>query len=219
MSAAERVGDDDAMPFTRLISMGPHTFQASVDSARAALVLAPLKQGTAVIDLPCQPQRLMVTGDDAASCIAMYDPGSTVTVPAGHYAVYRYIWERKTPAGDTWRLAAEGQSTSEVAVATGGRASLPLGEPYVPTISARASTRLKAGLLGALFGGSRVDTTLLEFRLVGAGGETVKSVACTSDCGTSIPTSTGHPDYPKEPTYRIMKVDGEIVAQGSFEYG
>lgn len=218
MNRGGRITEEDAAPVTGFVVVGKQTYAMTFDPGKPALLLKPLESGQATLELADQPQRVILSGDDAASCIAMYDPAREIKVPAGRYRLESYAWDRKDASGDLWRIEADGGMTSTVALAAGQQADMKLGEPYSPTVAARASVRRPSGFFGAMLGG-KIDTTQLDFRLVGTGGEVVKSTLHVSGGKTTTPLSLTRPTYPKEPEYKIMKPDGELVVEGAFAYG
>ncbi len=58
-----------------------------------------------------------------------------------------------------------------------------------------------------------------EFSLIGAGKERVQGLALVSGTPKSIKLSPVDQSRPLEPSYKIMKADGELLTQGTFEYG
>jgi hypothetical protein len=88
---------------------------------------------------------------------------------------------------------------------------LKLGEPYVPVVEVPESAKqdLREGS----------TQVKLAFRVEGSGKEGLAELRRISGSRTRIPLSREDRNRPKEPTYTIVKTDGEIVAQGSFEYG
>jgi hypothetical protein len=61
----------------------------------------------------------------------------------------------------------------------------------------------------------------IGFIVEGAGKERLADLSRVSGDRTRIELSTSNRflNRPKEPTYKIVQPDGQIVAQGSFEYG
>ena len=52
----------------------------------------------------------------------------------------------------------------------------------------------------------------LELRIEGVGGDLVSDVTHVTGTLTTIPLSEKRPQCPKEPTYRIARADGKVVA-------
>ena len=59
----------------------------------------------------------------------------------------------------------------------------------------------------------------LSFSVRGAAREQVVDLAHVAGSRTKIARSSSNNSRPKEPAYRIVKPDGELVATGKFEYG
>jgi hypothetical protein len=66
-----------------------------------------------------------------------------------------------------------------------------------------------------------VTDAQLQFSIKGSGQEVVTDLERVSGNRTRIAlaASAQYPNRPKEPAYRIVKADGEVVTQGDFEYG
>ncbi len=95
-----------------------------------------------------------------------------------------------------------------MAVDRKGEVTLEFGEPYLSIVN----------VIQPRVGRSRA---LIAFEIQGEAKESLTDLSHISGDKTQIPLSEeedlGH--RPKEPTYKIVKADGEVVTQGSFEYG
>ena len=86
-----------------------------------------------------------------------------------------------------------------------GNAAIVFGEPFSPVVDNPRSR----------------NDEYLNLDILGSGGDIVCDVLHVSGSNTTIPrsTKTQRTDYPKEPAFRIVTSDGEVVHSGSFEYG
>jgi hypothetical protein len=123
---------------------------------------------------------------------------------------------------------------------------LKFGEPFSPRVTipewakqnwrsmsrgpvqARQNRSLFGNIVDALTGSdSRPPTGAsiqLSFNVYGEGNDQVSGLSlaratATRDTSSSIELSSKSPNQPKEPEYKILKKDGELVASGKFEYG
>ena len=59
----------------------------------------------------------------------------------------------------------------------------------------------------------------LSLSFLGGADEVVSEIRHIEGNRTDIPLSSRQSGWPAEPVYQVMKTDGELVAQGTFEYG
>ena len=61
----------------------------------------------------------------------------------------------------------------------------------------------------------------MNLDILGSGRDVVYDVMHVSGDKTTIPRSAkpGRADYPREPAFRIVTSEGEVVHSGNFEYG
>jgi hypothetical protein len=142
----------------------------------------------------------------------MYRPSKKIMVPLGKYRLYKYQALKKDEQGDLWRLLAWATTESPfITVERSGDTVLEYGEPYHAIVN----------VVKPRGGSSRPLIALMIFAVEGKGKETLRDLSHISGDKTQIPLSKekdlGH--RPKEPTYKIVKADGEVITQGSFEYG
>ncbi|UCE22262.1 MAG: hypothetical protein JSV46_08670, partial [Candidatus Aminicenantes bacterium] len=154
-------------------------------------------------------ERLSLYTEDGKRSVMMYRPSKKIKVPAGTYRLYKYQALKNDEQGDQWRLCAWATTESPfVTVDRKGEVALEFGEPYLAIVN----------VIHPRAGRSRV---LIAFEIEGKGKESLTDLSHISGDKTQIPLSEeedlGH--RPKEPTYKIVKADGEVVTQGSFEYG
>jgi len=144
----------------------------------------------------------------ANHCLMAYQPGKEIKVPAGKYRLYNYQIFKKDKQGDLWRLKATATTETPFLTVDGkGKLVVELGEPYVPVVEVRVRENRSRASIG--------------FDVEGRGKEFVTDLSHISGDQTQIPLSEEEDlnHRPKEPTYKIVKTDGEVVSQGSFRYG
>lgn len=196
-------------------------YKISFNPAKGTMTLTPVKENLAPLRLAMLPERLSISMEDAKNCIMMFQPAQTIMIPPGRYRLYDYELFKEDEQGDLWRLCAN--ATTDTFYFTAGQsdsALLEFGEPYVPAITA-------ANVLQAITVQSQGQTKRLPprvplvFNIEGTGKELVNDISHIRGDKTKIPLSQkknlGH--RPAEPTYEIMKTDGEVVTKGFFEYG
>ena len=190
-------------------------FDVSISTAEGKLTLTPRREELATLKLSMATERLTICTEDGSHCVMMYRPGMEVMVPKGEYRFLDYTAIRKDQQGDEWFLSAKAAvSAPTVIVEEGKDAILTLGEPYMPTAS------VPEGNLQSVRDGDATDVQL-QFSIIGSGKEVLTDLERISGNRTRIPlaASSQYRNRPKEPAYRIVKADGEVVTQGDFEYG
>ncbi len=183
-------------------------FKISISTAEGKMTLTPITENLVSLHLPVEVERLSLYTEDENHCLIAFQPGQEIRVPAGKYRLYTYQIFKKDKQGDLWRLNATATTESPWVTLDGkGKPVIELGEPYVPLVGVRVRE-----------GRSRAS---IGFSVEGQGKEFVTDLSHISGEQTQIPLSEeenlGH--RPKEPTYKVVKADGEVVTQGSFEYG
>ena len=188
-------------------------FDVSISAAEGKLTLTPTSEKLLPLKLSMATERMTMCTEDASHCVMAYGPGTKIMVPEGTYRLLDYTALRKDEQGDEWSIsgmaAVEGPT---VAVEEGKDAILALGEPYMPTVS------VSEGNLQSVRAGA-ATAAQLQFSITGSGKEVVTDLERVSGNRTRISLSSNEPNRPKEPAYRIVKADGEVVTQGDFEYG
>ena len=133
-------------------------------------------------------------------------------VPADTYRLLSYQTYRNDDQGDRWRLNAQGTNLSPfVKVDGNSKPVISLGEPFTPVVTTPP----------VQFAAEMKNHEYLQFNIVGAGEGIVNDINHISGNNSEIPRSrkTGNTNYPKEPAFRIVTSEGEVVHSGSFEYG
>ncbi len=200
--------------FGDLLLIRDNLYRASIHLGEKKLKLEPLREGLAAVKLGMPVERMTLSSEDGKRAIMLFQPGETVKIPPGRYRFISYWALRKDREGDLWAVMAAASSETEFAtVGEGGVDVLPLGEPYTSSAAVPRSAYEKFGESGDL------EELPLDFRLLGRGKEAVVDLKREKGKKSKIPLSQEKNYRPKEPSYKIAKLTGELVAQGSFTYG
>jgi hypothetical protein len=170
-------------------------------------------------EAPCLPVKMAMDTDlmtlctrDGAHGLMMYRPGKTPKVPEGSYRILDYVAFRNDSKGSRWLLYARGSAEAPLVDIQGEGAELTFGEPFVPWVEVPKWSRdnyLNGGM----------NEVQLALNIEGAAKEFVGNLTRVSGSASEIPLSSRRDYLPKEPLYKVAKPDGEVVAQGNFEYG
>ncbi len=184
-------------------------YEVNIDTLNRKMTLTPITDNLGSLKLTMKTERLSLYTEDGKRSVMMYRPSKKIKVPAGTYRLHKYQALKKDEQGDQWRLCAWATTESPfVAVDRKGEVTLEFGEPYLSIVN----------VIQPRVGRSRA---LIAFEIQGEAKESLTDLSHISGDKTQIPLSEeedlGH--RPKEPTYKIVKADGEVVTQGSFEYG
>lgn len=213
LTSGKKVAVYDTQPCGDLLLVSGKLFEVSISTPEGKLTLTPVTETLAALKLGMETQHMSIFTEDGQHCVMMYRPGSEITIPAGKYRLFGYAVLRKDDQGDLWLLEAEGvPGTPAVTVGEGIDGVIEFGEPYMPIAQVPPWERdnVKKG------GATEVH---LMLQVQGKGKEELTEVRRIEGNKTRIPLSSEEPGRPKEPTYKIVKSDGEVVAAGSFEYG
>jgi hypothetical protein len=212
LSASEKVGYLDRLPFGELLLVGADLFAVRVDQATRKLILTPVKEGRHTLDLAAEPERMALASEDGR-CLMAFRPGGKPAIPAGTWRLVEYTLLREDAQGDGWRLmAAATAATPFVRLGEASDAKLAFGEPFVPLAHVPAWSREAVVNQGA-------EQASVEFAVEGAAREVLTDLARVSGRKTEIAMSAKKPERPNEPLYKIVQPNGEIAAKGRFEYG
>lgn len=207
--ATEELTYYDRNYLERYLHFADALYEVEVLTAEQRLVLTPVEELAARIELPVAPSRIVLAGEDVGvmSCL----PGTTILAPPGTYRLLEYVLFRDEPSGARWRLCAAGTGDGAEIMATSDEATaLMFGEPYRPSVQVSEWSRKEFA--------SGQDFVELRLSIFGSGSEVVAGLECVDARETSsIPMADG--GLPRKATYRIVKPDGEVAAQGTFEYG
>ena len=207
--ADKNVNYCDGQVLSKYLNLKDSLYTVSISLENNLLTLRPVTEEIARIELSAPVYRISFKGSN--DWVMSYQPEKTVLVPVDTYQLYDYVMFRDEPTGARWRLTARGtKNLPEVTVDVGTSAPFVIGEPFRPAVEV-PERYLKSPDLFYL---------RLDWSILGAGKEVVSRLECDDKNGkTAIAMSTKHKDLPKEATYKILKPDGEVVTQGSFEYG
>lgn len=183
-------------------------FKVKISTAEGKMTLTPVTEKLVPLQLGMEAERISLYTEDEKHCLMAFQPGKKIKIPAGKYRLFNYQAFKKDKQGDLWRLNASATSESPFITVDGkGKPVLEFGEPYMPLVEVRMRGQTSRASIG--------------FDIEGKGKEFVTDLSHISGDQTQIPLSEeedlGH--RPKEPTYKVVKADGEVAAQGSFEYG
>ena len=107
-------------------------------------------------------------------------------------------------------LMAMGDRKTPMVIADGSkRAEMAVGAPYLAKVSS-GDTRMERG---------GVSGYPLTLKVEGKGKEPVVSLMRTEGTKTNYKLSEKRPNAPREPAFKVVQGDGEVVASGTFEYG
>ncbi len=204
----------DVQVLGSLLFVNGRLYDLNISTAQGKMTLTPVTEGLTPLKLAMATEGMTLYTEDGTQCVMMYRPGTGVMIPEGKYRLLGYTVLQKDGQGDEWFLAtAATTDTPSVTVDGTTGPTLRFGEPYVPVIevpeAARQSVREGA------------TQVRIGFIVEGAGKERLADLSRVSGNRTRIElsASNGFRNRPKEPTYKIVQPDGQIVAQGSFEYG
>ncbi len=210
--AGRPLGYDAAHPLPDWVVIGKRLYALRLAEEDGALrmTLEPA-DGETTLRLPEGLLRLALVETEGRGAVAMIHPAADgVPMPAGRYHVMEYQLDRKDAEGDNWQVHAGGsQATQPIELVAGTEAAAQFGEPFTAAVAAELNEQR------GLFSTQRV--AMLELKLTGGANEKVFDVT-HEGTKTKHPLSTNR-RRPKEPTWQVVRADGERVANGSFEYG
>ena len=157
-------------------------------------------------------EHLCLATEDGKHAVMACSSGEKLRIPDGRWRLIQYQVLRKDGEGDLWALSA-GSTKATPVLAIGEGTRLPFGEPYTATAFVPGYVYQQFAMTG------RLEQAWIEFYLRGASGEVVSDLTHVSGDRTKIPLAANRSDRAKEPTYTIVKTSGQVVAEGSFQYG
>jgi hypothetical protein len=211
----------DRLVYGEWLVIKDNLYKISFSPAKGTMTLTPVKENLVPVKLAMQPERLSISMENGKNCIMMFQPAQTIMIPPGRYRLFNYELFKEDEQGDLWRLCANATTdTPYLTAGQGDGALIEFGEPYAPVITV-------ASMLQAITVQNQGQTKRLPprvpivFNIEGMGKEFINDLSHIKGDKTKIPLSQkknlGH--RPAEPTYEIMKTDGEVVTKGFFEYG
>jgi len=211
ISSGEQVSYNESMILGSHLAIGEDLFKITVDIPANRILLDPVREGFGFLDLAESTEWVMILSEQGSTSVVGYQPGKKLIVPPGAYRVTGYQLLRKDSNGGQWKLFA-GASPKAVytSVAANESARMQYAEPFTPVVSV-PDYALQQFMQDAS------SPVSLEFALQGCAGEKVINLL-RSEKDDEIVRAAGS-SRPEKPTYKILKPDGEIAAQGNFEYG
>jgi len=209
ISAGEQMHSYDRLLLGDYILIDDNLLAMTVDISNKTLTVTPVEERPATLTFSAPPERMTIYTEDGHRGINMYRPGKQIDVPAGTYRLHTYQMLKKEDSGAVWHLEAQStDATPAIAAKEGDTTLVAIGEPYKPLVDVPEMFRALAGSA----------PVVVEFRVEGRAGEVLTDLGY-SGARSAVPLSETSPNRPKEPTYMIVKTDGEIAARGAFEYG
>ena len=199
---------DDAFILGDLLLINGKLFDVRVSIPEGKMTLTPDTEKVARIKLAMDAERITLDTKAGKRSVMMFRPGKQVELPEAEYRVFSYAVLRKDEKGSQWLVSGQASGGSPFAPAG---AALTFGEPYtvwadVPEWSVQNFSH----------GAPEVQLLL---NIQGVGKERVTNLERISGEASSIPLAQSNVNRPKEATYRIATSEGEVVAQGNFQYG
>jgi hypothetical protein len=206
----EKMDRYDRLELGRYLSIGGNLFSLTIDPACAFLRLEPVTMPTATVQLnmPYKKMSLLSSTDEIFSC---FHSGATMSLPPGEYKLISYKAVRADSEGDLWRVGGYGTMGMARYSVTADGGTITVGEPFKTTVTIQGQVRGAWGSRGVA----------LLFSVKGNDGSMLDDLVHIEGTQSTIARSSkmGRDNYPKEPAFLIVKEDGEIIHQGSFEYG
>ena len=177
-------------------------FAIQIDDATQKLILTPATNDLVTVILPYETDRIWLVSEDGRNSISYLSPGTSISIPKGKYRILEYVISKKDEQGDLWVGRGSATTNTPAFAAETTESVCPFGEPYTPKTEVIRMANANPQL---------------QFYVLGTSQEVLYSIQHISGNQSKIAmTKNG---FPKEPTYKIVKADGEVAAQGNFEYG
>ncbi len=213
LTSEEKLSYNEYTFFGNLLQIKEKLYSVSHNPSENKLILKPAKrEGFVPVELSMEVERLSIYTDDGSQGIMMCKPSGKLEVPPGNYRVAYYQAVRKDEEGDVWSTCAAGTKDSPLVNIGKNGGDLKFGEPYVAYASIPEEAYRN-------FNENENSEVPIEFRLEGSAGELVEDLRRISGENTKIPLSESRNYRSKEPSYKIVKSSGELVAEGTFRYG
>jgi hypothetical protein len=208
ITTGDKIKVYDVLTLGDMLLVKDKLFKVSISTAEGKMTLTPVTGNLVSLQLPVETERLSLYTEDEKHCLMAFQPSKKIKIPDGKYRLFNYQILKKDKQGDLWRLNATATTETPFVTVDGkGKPVVEFGEPYLPLIEVTVRENTSRASIG--------------FDIEGKAKEFVTDLSHISGDQTQIPLSEeenlGH--RPKEPTYKVVKTDGEVVTQGSFEYG
>jgi hypothetical protein len=217
ISQDENIGAHDQQVCGNWLLIKNKLFAVKIDHAKERMILKPVTKGLVSMELSMHAEYISFYSEGGEHFLMTYQPDIKIDIPKGKYRFYNYRLLKQDDQGDLWSLTARATTESPWIILDGnGTPELKFGEPLA--ISAEVPRNRRVNILGSPAVPSIV---YLSLSIRGQGNEDISDISHIRGNKTKIPLSEkeGLTHRPKEPTFTVLKADGEIAAQGSFEYG
>jgi len=204
-----RYGEDPIdLPVADRFLLGKALLAMKLETAGVKLELTPLSEDTIPVAFENPPDSALLKDENRALTLLLCKPAGTVPIPVGEYRLVRYEVSRTAQDGRLWRVAgASGEETPPFKLVEGQEgAAWPYGEPFNP-VAVPDPPRIARGW----FGGA----VRLRFELQGKGKDRVST---PPECQVGE-SGTFRAPAAQPPGFKALQADGEVVAQGAFQYG
>lgn len=196
------------LPISDLVLLEDSLFTMKVESAATKLELTPVSEDTVPVTFGSPPDTALLKDEKRKVTLLLCRPTGNVPIPVGEYRLVQYEISRKAKDGRLWRIEGGGGGETPPLILDSGMrsASWPYGEPF----NATAIPSPYQGSKG-WFG----NTVNLRFELQGKGKDRVSTPPefLVDEAGAFRAPPT------QPPGFKVLKADGEVVAQGVFRYG
>ena len=204
----ERVGESNEPTWQTLgsyLAIGQSVFKFLPDVAAGKLVISPVEGDTGRLKIAdtFETLTLLKNAPPPAEFVMMYRPAGSLPLPCGAYTLVQYDLFAKDPSGALWVVSTKGQcQATRLTLEKDKEIDAPFGQPL--TARAVADPTLHSGFFWRKY-------AALNLVAQGAGGEQLQRLPLKLDEGLFAAE--------KPPNYRVLRGDGEVVAQGAFRYG
>ena len=209
--------DEETLSYYHTSMLGSHLvvgeecYKIELNVSGKMMTLTPVTEGLVPVTFTTLPTRAALYGKDGGPSLNLVNPANPARIPQGTYRPMTYMAHKTGSAGDTWLVYAGATVKTPFTEITSSGGELAFGEPFLPVVSVPswALDQFKQN------GNEEVQ---LQFTLHGRASEQVAVLQKESGENSSVEMSSNN-RAPKEPTYKILKPDGEVAAEGNFEYG
>jgi hypothetical protein len=197
----------DSMTLSDWLSLNGRLYEVAIDVPGKKMSLTPARVPMTRAKLPMEAERLSLFDKGQKRSVMLFRPGKAAMIPEGSYGVMGYCALRNDEQGDLWRVIASATSDTPFVEVKGAKgAALAFGEPFTPEAVIPGGQRVGDGA-------ANVQMTL---NIKGSANEQIRDISHLQGNKTNIPLSGNRP---KEAKFKIVMPDGEVAAQGKFDYG
>ncbi len=211
ITTSDRVAPTDGHVLGRFLALGDRLFEVQIDVPAGRMTLTPWQTDLGTLELPTPVQSMTLLSTTDSGGIMMVRADERTAIPSGTYRLMDYQQIKTDEWGDEWSLRATGSGdASPITVPLNGSVSLAIGEPLQAVISLSEWSLQQAVAKGTL---------RITLNMIGHLNEQIIDLRRISGTNTQHKLAKRDTNRPEEPTYRIIKPDGERITSGSFEYG